>query len=69
MSDFDLLPEALEDRVLDCRLDDFCGIREDDNDDCLEDCCSESEFELELDFLPDLKVPEVSRERSALHSQ
>ena len=69
MSDFDLLPEALEDGVPDCRSDDFCGVREDDDDDCPEDRCSELGLEFEPDFPPDLEVPEVSRERSALHSQ
>ena len=69
MSDFDLLPEALEDGVLDCRSDDFCGVCEDDNAYCPEDCCSELEFELEPDFLPNLEVPEVSREHLVLHSQ
>ena len=69
MSDFDLLPEALEDGVPDCRSDDFCRVREDDDDDCLEDRCSELELEFEPDFPLDLEVLEVSHECSALRSQ
>ena len=47
MSDFDLLPEALKDGVPDCPSDDFCGVREDDDDDCPEDHCLELELEFE----------------------